>query len=161
MSYLLQMVLRTLFLKKWNKYQRHPSILAIKENYKYLSFPFFSVTLSNLENEFKSLDYSKSVHEADITTKVLEENMDIFPPFLLNYFKSIIDSSSFSNYLKLVNITPAHKKDSRNGKRNYRPVSIISNISKVFGNIVNRQIYGDFENIFSKQQTEFRRGFST
>ena len=53
------------------------------------------------------------MHETDIPTKVLKENMDIFSPFLLSYFKKVIDSSSFSNYLKLANITPAHKKDSK------------------------------------------------
>ena len=49
--------------------------------------------------------------------------MDIFSPFLLNYFNNLIDSLSFQSYLKLANLTPVHKKDSRNDKRNYRSVS--------------------------------------
>ena len=42
--------------------------------------------------------------------------MDNFSPILLNYFNSIKDFSSFLNHLKLANVTPVHKKDSRNVK---------------------------------------------
>ena len=52
-------------LKAVNKHQRHPSIFAIKENDKNLNFSVSSVSLSNLQNELKSLDFSKSVHETD------------------------------------------------------------------------------------------------
>ena len=37
---------------------------------------------------------------------------------------------------------------------------MLSNISKVFENILNQQISAHFENIFPKQQTGFRRGFN-
>ena len=42
-----------LVLKAVQKYQRHPSIFAIKEKYKDLNFSFSSVSLSNLRNELK------------------------------------------------------------------------------------------------------------
>ena len=94
------------------------------------------------------------MYETDIVTTALKENIDIFPHFFL--VSSItIYSSSFSNYLKLANITPVHKKDSRNDKRNYRPVSVISYVLQVFENIWNQKISVHFENIFSKQQTAF------
>ena len=98
-----------------HNYQRHPSILVIKKKYKDLNFSFSRVSLSNLRNELKSLECSKSVHETDIPTKVLKENMDNFSP-ILNYFNSIIDFSSFPNHLKLANVTPVYIKDSRNVK---------------------------------------------
>ena len=99
------------FLKEVHKYQSHSSILAIKEKYEDLIFSFSIVSLSNLQNELKRLDSSKSVHETDIPTKVLKENMDIFSCFLLNYFNNIIDSSSLPNHLKLANITTVQKRD--------------------------------------------------
>ena len=92
------------------------------------------------------------MHETDIPTKLLKENIDIFSPFLLSYFKNLINSSSFPNNLKLANTTPAHKKDSRNDKRNYRPVSVLLNISNALENILNQQISAHFDNIFSKQK---------
>lgn len=63
--------------------------------------------------------------------------------------------------MKLANINLAHQKeDSQNDKRNFQPVSLLSNISKVFQNILNQQIYALFENIFSKQQTGFCQGLN-
>lgn len=66
-----------------HKYQRHPSIFAIKENYKGLNFSFFCKSLSNLQNELKRVGSSKSVLETAIPTKVLKENIDIFNLFFL------------------------------------------------------------------------------
>ena len=40
-------------LKAVHKYQKHPSILAIKEKYKELNFCFSCVNFSNLQDEFK------------------------------------------------------------------------------------------------------------
>ena len=53
-------------LKAFNKYQRHPSLLKIKEKYRYLNFSFCNVCLSNLQNELKSLNSNKSVNETEI-----------------------------------------------------------------------------------------------
>ena len=90
------------------------------------------------------------------TYLLLKDNKDIFSPFLLNHFNNIIDSLSSINYLKLANITPFGKKESQN----YRQVGVLSNISKNSENILNQNIYAHFENIFSKQQTDFCQGFN-
>ena len=97
-------------LKAVHKYQRHPGILAIKEKYKDMKFSFSSVGLSDLENESKSLDYSKPVRKSDTHTKVLKKNAGIFSPFLLNFFNNVVDFSSFPNHLKLANIILLTKK---------------------------------------------------
>ena len=127
-------------LKALYKYQRCPSILALKEKYK------DQLSLSNLQSELKNLD-------SNIPTKVLKDNMDTSSPFLLNYFNDIINSSSFQNHLKSANTTAVHKKTH---VMIYPPVSVLSNISEVFENIFNQQISAHFENIFSKQKFGFR-----
>ena len=45
-------------------------------------------------------------------------------------------------------------------KENYRPVSILSNISNVFERCIYKQLSVFFENILSKYQCGFRKGFS-
>ena len=122
-------------------------------------FPVLS--LSNLQNELGSLDPSKLSRETEIPTKILKDRTVIFSPFLLNYFNNIVDSSYFPNYWKLANITPVDKKDSQSDKRIYLPVSVLSNRSKVFENILNQQINARFENIFYKHETGFSRGYNT
>ena len=40
----------------------------------------------------------------------------------------------------MADITPAHKKDNKTDKRNYRPVSILPSISKIFERIIYEDI---------------------
>ena len=51
-------------------------------------------------------------------------------------------------WLKLPNIMTVFKKRSKNQKANYRSVSILPTISKIFENILNKQLSIYFENIF-------------
>ena len=62
--------------------------------------------------------------------------------------------------LKLADITPVHKKGDRTDKTEYRPVSILPAISKVFEKLLFYQI-NDFMNPkLSQNQCGFRKGFS-
>ena len=70
--------------------------------------------------------------KSDIPTNIIKKDYDIFSEFLFANFNDIILISLFPEQLKLANIKPVFKKDSQNDKRNYRPVSILSNISKIY-----------------------------
>ena len=60
--------------------------------------------------------------------------------------------------LKLANVTPVYKNKSKNSKGNYRPVSILSNISKIYERCLYDPIQVFFDSILSKCQCGFRRG---
>ena len=62
--------------------------------------------------------------------------------------------------LKLADVTPVYKNKSKNSKDNYRPVSILSNISKIYERCLYDQIQVFFESILSKYQCGFRRGYN-
>ena len=57
-------------------------------------------------------------------------------------------------------VTPVHKKGNRSEKDNYRPVSILPNLSKVFERCIYNQIAQFFDKILSKHQCGFRKGHS-
>ena len=73
---------------------------------------------------------------------------------------NLVVSCIFLSILKTAAITPVHKKLKLN-KSNYRPVSVIPNISKLFERCMHRQISEYFETIFSKFQCGFRKGYGT
>ena len=52
------------------------------------------------------------------------------------------------------------KIDPRYQKSNYRPVSVLTNLSQIFENVLYNQIAPYFEKIISKYQTGFRKGFN-
>ena len=57
-------------------------------------------------------------------------------------------------------ITPAHKKGTKISKDNSRPVSILSDFSKIYERLMFKQISEYFEPILSKFQCGFRKGYS-
>ena len=70
------------------------------------------------------------------------------------------ESLLFPDDLKLADVTPVYKKKSKTSKDNYRPVSILSNISKVYERWIYDQIQNYFDQILSKFQCGFRKGFN-
>ena len=87
--------------------------------------------------------------------------MDIFADFLCTNINSSFKSSSFPSCLKMVDVTPLHKKGKKDLKENYRAVSILPVFSKVFERSMFAQITCFFDNLLSKQQCGFRKGYST
>ena len=61
----------------------------------------------------------------------------------------------------MANITPVFKADDSNCKSNYRPISILPSLSKVFEKLLANQINTFFEHKFSKYLCGFRKHHST
>ena len=62
--------------------------------------------------------------------------------------------------MKYAEITPIHKKDDKTDKENYRPITILPNLSKLYERLIYNQIYSYFQTVFSKFQSGFRKGFN-
>ena len=149
-------------LKAILKYRNHPSITAIQNKCKIKdSFNFVEVDQQQIEKEILKLDANKASQSSDIPIKIVKENIDVFSDFLCSSFNSSIKLSKFPENLKQADITPAYKKGKKDIKGNYRPVSILPNLSKVFEKLMFKQMSQFFQNIFSKYQCGFRKGFST
>ena len=67
----------------------------------------------------------------------------------------------FPHDLKFADVAPIYKKKSKASKDNYRPVSILSNISKVYERCIYDQIQTYFDKILSKYQCGFRKGYNS
>ena len=61
---------------------------------------------------------------------------------------------------KFANVIPVFKEGTRNVKDNSRLISILPIISKIFEKLICRQLSNHFNNIFSKFQCGFRKGFN-
>ena len=136
------------------KYQNHSSIktILVKCNF---SFSFKTVSLTDIKIKIKRLNTNKASHSSDIPTKILKLYVDFFSPFILDYVNKSITSSTFPSILKLADIISVYKKDSRYEKSNYRSISVLLNLSKIFENVLYDEISSFFQNIFSKYQTDF------
>ena len=143
------------------KYEHHPSIIKIKEIFGNKDkFSFGYSTYESVFKEIMSLNSSKACPKTTIPTKIIKENCDLFALKLHADFKFSIDHASFPNNLKLADISPVHKKGDRTDKTNYRPVSILPAISKIFEKLFFYQIDNFMETKLSMHQCGFRKGYS-
>ena len=146
--------------KAIEKYKNHPSVKAISEKYDKNTFSFRYVSLDEIKKEIKNLNTKKACQDTDIPSKIGKENSDIFAEFIFQNLNYGIEFSVFPANIKNANITPVHKKDSRNIELNNRPVSILSDISKIYERCLYNQISDFFEEKFCNYQCGFRKGFS-
>ena len=149
------------------KYRNHPSTLTIAEVCKNKSnkqplFSFSEVTRDEILKEILSLDTTKACQDTDIPTEILKENADIFSDFLFAYYNaSVVKTSKFPSILTLADIIPVFTKGDKECKTNYRPVSVLPNMSKIFERIIFRQISDYMESFLSKYQRGFQKVYRT
>ena len=82
-------------------------------------------------------------------------------PYLTQCFNACIDSSTFPHDLKLADIVPCHKRGSTIDKSNYRTISLLPSISKIFERLLADQMNPFLETVFSKYLCGFRQKHST
>ena len=145
-------------LKAILKYKNHPNISIIKRfSERFSSFHFSQVDKNTVLKEIMKLRLNKSVQDTDIHVKILKENADYFAEHIFLQFNETVCSSKFPTSFKFANVTPVFKQGSRNQKDNYRPISILRIISKMFEKLFCKQLSNHFDNTLSKFQCGFRK----
>ena len=145
-------------LKAILKYKNHPSIVAINNLKKNFKFYFSVVSEEDFLKEIRKLNPRKSTQNTDIPIKLLKENADIYATYLCGFFNQSIENFEFPSILKNVNITAVFKKGYRSFKGNYRPVSILPVIRKIFEKLLCKQITIFMNPLLSKYHCGFRKG---
>ena len=102
-----------------------------------------------------TLDIAKASQQPDILTKILKQNSDYFAEYFYENINQCISKSIFPSDLKLADVTPFYKKKSKNSKDNFRPVSILPNIFKIYERCIYDQIQLFFDSLLSKYQCGF------
>ena len=120
--------------------QFHTSILLIKNRIKIQNlFQFHAIERNDIMRELLKIDPKKATTRNSIPSKTLKLSADIFADILQQLFIDILSSGNFPDNMKLVDITPIFKKKDPLKKENYRPVSVLSAISKA-----NRRLHEKF-----------------
>ena len=144
------------------KYESHPSVLKIKEmcsNHSN-SFSFKPTNMKIVTEEIYNLNDSKASPIDSIPSKLLKENSNIFAPKIVIDFNSSIRTGIFPKNQKLADVTPIFKQLDKHYKSNYRPVSILSALSKVSEKLMFYQINDYMKDKLSLFLCGFRKGMS-
>ena len=145
------------------RYTTHPSIRLIKEYATQLDniFSFEQITYEDIHKDIRKLDYTKASQDTDISSTIIKENADLFANFLYFSYNKAVSDCEFPKSFKNANVLPIYKEDSRLEEKNYRPISILPNLSKIYERIMYSQISAYFGKILSKYQIGFRQGYSS
>ena len=141
------------------EYKKHPSIKAIADTSKNNNFILEKLSYKNTLHEIKYFDTWEAYQDTDVTSNIDKMNEDIFADFLHQNFNDAIATSVFPQNLKNANITPVFKKDDRNSETNYRPVSILLNVSKIYGRCFYKQMSKFFDKILFTRPVRFQKRF--
>ena len=106
---------------------------------------------------------SKATGPDGIPARVLKRCAAELSQPLSQLFSLCFQRGTQPSLWKTANVVPIHKKRSRTAVQNYRPVSLLSVLSKVMEKVVNRRImtYLEKENLLSKHQFGFRTDLGT
>ena len=89
----------------------------------------------------KKLINGKATGVHNIPNKILKDSYQIIAPFLSDIFNCSISTNTFPDDLKIGKVSPAHKSGDRDDLNNYRPISVLPTIAKVFERLLYNQIY--------------------
>ena len=119
-------------LRAIEKYEKHPSILKIKEiTPENACFTFKRTEIKSVIKEIANLNESKSAPNESIPAKILKDHYDIIAPKIVIDFNSSIKTGIFPQNQKLADVYPIFKNDLKHFKGNYRPVSVLSALSNL------------------------------
>ena len=118
------------------------------------------ITDNEIYDIINSLDTNKS---NDISPKLLKALCDSFCPILTYLFNSCMLSGTFPDELKIARVIPSFKSGNGNLMSNYRPISILPTLSKIFEKLIHVRIYQflDDNRVLYSYQFGFRKAHST
>ena len=145
-----------------SKHASHPSIIKIKGHFseKQTSFSFHSTDTKTVENKLKTLNVRKATGFDKIPAKLLRlAHSELSSPitYLINM---CISKSVFPSVMKQAEVSPIYKKADNLSKGNYRPVSVLTILSKLYESVMNDQLVGHFCDIFNCLLSAFRKMYS-
>jgi hypothetical protein len=143
-------------------YETHPSIIKIKENVVVdREFSFYPASLQDIRTELKALSTKKATPFMGISAKQLKDVMYIIDkPLLEIWNKEILGNKKFPTKLKLADISPIHKKLQTVLKGNYRPISILPVVSKIFERIMDKQTNEYIDKYLSDYLCGYRKDYN-
>ena len=126
------------------------------------SFFFSPATPEEIYSLIGNIKIKQAVRENDIDNKLLKLSNTIISPFLSNIFNSCMQQGEFPNSLKIAEVVPVFKKGDSNLLTNYRPIWILSQISKIFEKLMYNRINNYLEkyHLISDKQFGFRQNSS-
>ena len=116
----------------------------------------------SISKEIINLDNKKNGIFRNIPTRRLKDVSDVCSPISANIWnEEILLNKNFPENRKLADLSPFLKKKDKTFVQNYRPVSVLPTVSKIFERIMQKRISDYIGKFLSPFLCGYRKGFST
>ena len=136
------------------------SVCKLKEAYSEIrgedDFSFKMVSMDEVKKVILKLNSKISSRYVAIPAIILKQTIEVHLKYLTITINHSLKESAFPDELKQSEVIPIYQKLDSSQKENYRPVSLLPHISKVFERVIYKQINNFTENKSSKCVTGFR-----
>ena len=124
---------------------------------------FLPVTNSDVNEVLCTLDKSKASGYDDLPVRLLVDAKEYVSEPLTYILNLSLTTGVFPDKLKIARVIPIFKKGDKDKPGNYRPISILPVVSKLFEKLVNMRLVNFLEknDILYKHQYGFRQGYNT
>ena len=144
-----------------NHFSSHPSITFIKSSIiNKENFNFRSITAETIVKKCSSLKLSKAPGYDRISSKFIKLASNGICSILTHIINHCLESSTFPHSLKKAVVTPVFKKSDPLEKSNYRPVSVLTGIAKIFEAVICDQMTMHFDTFLSSSLAAYRKSYS-
>ena len=135
------------------KFKNYTSITSINENISLQKFSkFIKLILIAFWRKTRNGTFRDTLY------KCLKLSSNEIALHLLHIWNhQIIDQNIFQSLLKLADVTPVFKKGDPQSIKNYRPVSVLPNVSKVFERTTLKQILEEMNKYSSHNLCRYRK----
>ena len=123
-------------------------------------FNFEPVSSSYLKEILDNLNPRKAVGADGISPRLLRLSAPVMAEEITRLINILITSCSWPDEWKCGNLTPVFKKDEDTRKENYRPVSVLTALSKVYEKVMYDQLYNTFCRHLSQNLSGFLKNHS-
>ena len=126
---------------------------------KYKSFNINYISAFEVKQIIDKMDSNKATGIDEIGPKLLKHCGDYITPAIANIINNSIKNGIFPDALKNARVIPIFKSGDREDPGNYRPISILPTLSKIFERHVANQLSTFFENnnVVYNKQSGFRK----
>ena len=116
-----------------------------------------------VRRHLRGVNTKKAPGPDGVSPHLLRRCSDELTSPLTQIFRQCLQTGEWPAQWKEARVTPVHKKKSRSEPGNYRPISLLSIISKIFERIIGEQLTSFLEenHLHSPKQFGFRKGRST
>ena len=110
------------------------------------NFHFTTICIQDVSDAIAKLKTATSFGNDNISCYFLKLALPVIEKYLAFLFNSPIDTNQFPSNWKVARVTPIFKEGDKTNKSNYRPISVLSVISRVFEKLIANklcQYFGD------------------